>query len=102
MKAQQGDVCIERCKSIPKGAKKVNKTERGFVLAYGEVTGHAHVIKDDIEMYEVHGTLFIKTDSPCKIQHEEHGSITVDPGIYEIGIIKEYNPFEMEIGNVRD
>lgn len=102
MKMQQGDVYIESCNDIPKDAKKVQKSKRGFVLAEGEATGHAHVIEDNIEMYEKDGILYIKTDHATEIKHEEHKAIILNSGIYEIGKIKEYDAFEMETRNVRD
>ena len=40
---RQGDVLLRRVSQLPDGAVKSPKTDR-IVLAYGEVTGHAHAI----------------------------------------------------------
>jgi hypothetical protein len=63
MQIVQGDVFIVSA-SIPKGAKKVKKTKRGYVLAEGEATGHCHAVTEEIEMYEKGGTLYLKNDKP--------------------------------------
>lgn len=47
---RQGDVLLRRVSSIPKSAKAAEKKDQPgnsrIVLAYGEVTGHAHAIAD--------------------------------------------------------
>jgi hypothetical protein len=93
-KLQQGDVIIRRIKGIPEGAKRVSRTTRGFVLAEGEATGHAHVIDDDIELYEMNGSLFIKAGRPVRVRHEEHDLIDLSRGTYTIGFVREYDHFD--------
>lgn len=39
---RQGDVSMVRIKSLPKGAEDITPKEGRVVLAFGEVTGHAH------------------------------------------------------------
>ena len=97
----QGDVFLVRAE-IPQGAKRVKKGQRGFVLAEGETTGHAHVIENDIEMYEKGGILFLRTDRTVEVKHEEHKSITIDPGEWQVGRVKEFDAFEKEARNVKD
>lgn len=43
---RQGDVLLRPVQSMPKGPRKAINPENGtrFVLAHGEVTGHAHAI----------------------------------------------------------
>ena len=43
--ARQGDVLLFRVSELPKGAKDVTPKNGDVILAYGEVTGHAHRIK---------------------------------------------------------
>ena len=101
-KLQQGDVIIRSIVKIPEGVNRVSKTARGFILAEGEATGHAHVIEDDIEMYEKDGVLFIKVDTPITVRHEEHDQISLSKGIYEIGFVREYDFSNEEIRRIRD
>lgn len=71
----------------------MNRDERGFIIAEGEATGHAHVINDDIELYAKDGILFVKTEKPVEVRHEEHRPVTLDPGIWQVGTVREYDPF---------
>ena len=98
---QQGDVLIKSVDSLPNG-KKVNRKERGYVLAEGEATGHAHTIEEEIKMVEVDGILYIGCETDVIIKHEEHGAITIPAGDYQIGIVQEYDHFAEEAKNVAD
>lgn len=103
MLLQQGDVLLKSVKKIPAGTKKVKRQERGWVLAEGEVTGHAHVIDEDIDLIlDEAGTMFMSNDAPVTIKHEEHKHITVPAGNWEIGIVKEYDHFAEESRRVQD
>lgn len=100
---QQGDVLMQRV-SIPEDAKKLKPKDRGWVLAEGEVTGHAHVIDqiDNCEMYESEGTLYLHVNEDCTVIHEEHNPIDIPSGDYVISQVVEVDPFEEEIRRVRD
>lgn len=100
---QQGDVLFNLIKNIPVNSTSIPKKKRGYVLAEGESTGHAHVIEEDtVEMYEKDGTIYLKVKELSTVRHEEHLPITLDPGIYEIGIIVEMDPFSEQIRKVID
>lgn len=101
-KLQQGDVIIRDVTGIPEGARRVDRTPRGFILARGEATGHAHVIEDDIEMYEKDGVLYIRVDRQATVVHEEHGPVTLPKGVYSVNLVRQYDPVRGEIGRVRD
>ena len=96
---QQGDVLIRHA-AVPSSAKR--KDGRAIV-AYGEATGHCHeVIGDGVEIYEENGTLYVSAPKGGTIQHEEHKPITLPPGDYQIGIVREYSHFDEEARNVAD
>lgn len=97
-----GDVIFKEIKELPKGLKSVKRKERGFVLAEGEVTGHAHVITEDVELYEKGGVLYLKNDTAVSVVHEEHKKTTIPAGIWEIGIVREYDFLSEEVRNVAD
>lgn len=100
---QQGDVLFNRIDQLPDGIVPVSKKSRGYVLAEGESTGHAHVIEEDtVEMYEKDGTIYLRVKEFSTVQHEEHLPVTLDPGIYEIGIVIEMDPFSEQIRKVVD
>lgn len=99
---QQGDVIIKKVDVDFTGMKKVAKGARGFVLAEGEATGHAHRVEDDIELFEKDGTLYIGSKEDFTVEHEEHGAITVEKGTYEIKPVQEYDHFLEEARAVMD
>ncbi|MBF0486685.1 MAG: hypothetical protein HQK98_00855 [Nitrospirae bacterium] len=98
----QGDVFLTKTHGIPQDAKKLNRTARGFVLAEGEATGHAHVIEDDIELYERDGVLYVVTDRTVKLKHEEHHEITISQGTWQVGQVREYDAFDEQARYVAD
>lgn len=97
---RQGDVLMKTI-AIPADAQRVMLTERA-VMAYGEVTGHAHVLDQiqDIELYEKEGRTFVRVLATTPLTHEEHGTIMLVPGDYERIIQREYSP--EAIRNVQD
>lgn len=100
---QQGDVLIVSAQ-VPVGAKKVRSKAGRYILAEGEVTGHAHAVEacPDVVMYEKGGVLYLDTKKETTVTHEEHHHITVPPGSYEIGIVQEYDYDTEERRNVAD
>lgn len=98
---QHGDVILKSV-IIPNNLKSVETKK--IVLAEGEVTGHAHVITDiaKVDLFKNAGKTFIKVKSPVELKHEEHKTIVIQPGSYEIDQVKEYDPWADEIRNVKD
>lgn len=97
---RQGDVLIRRIAELP--AKKLTKRASG-ILAYGEVTGHAHKLEDlaAAEVLEIESGLYLRVGSEgARIIHDEHAAITLAPGKYEVEIQREYEP--AAIRNVAD
>jgi hypothetical protein len=65
------------------------------VLAYGESTGHAHAIaEDEAEMLQTEEARFLRVlaEGGVSLIHEEHATITVPPGEYEVVLQREYTP----------
>lgn len=99
---QQGDVIFRRICELPKDLKPISRKERGYVIAEGEHTGHAHVIEKDVELFEKKGVLYLKNKESVELKHEEHHSQTIEPGIWEIGIVREYDYIKDMVRNVQD
>ncbi len=95
MQKQQGDVMFEKIDSLPIDIKIGKAKARGFVLMEGEVTGHAHCIAETdpsiCELYEKDGLLYVKAHKPVTVTHEEHLPMTLEPGIWKIGQVKEFD-----------
>lgn len=97
---RQGDVLLHRVDTLPEGATKVLAQTR-IVLAYGEVTGHAHVIDaEQAEEYQTpskHGVQrHLRVKHLAQVNHEEHASVPLPAGIYEIVQQCEYTPTEIK------
>ena len=59
--------------------------------------------KGKAELYKNEGTLFLRVVSDeCKVGHEEHNTVTIPQGDYEIGIVKEYDHWKEAVRNVKD
>jgi nitric oxide reductase large subunit len=100
LKVRQGDVLFLPIERIPAG--KQTKRENG-VVAYGEVTGHAHRLADldTAEVLEIGDGLFVRVSETgvsivgaagATFTHEEHGPASLLPGNYQIRIQREYTP----------
>lgn len=105
---RQGDVLIERVEAAELG-QKVKRDNGRVVLAYGEVTGHAHAIADrGAELYEPKQDtenlqvrfLRVLAEGGVDLRHEEHSTITIPKGDYRITRQREYAP--EAIRNVAD
>lgn len=88
---QQGDVTFNRVNEVPNGAKKVKRDKCGYIMAEGEQTGHAHIIDAPIGFFEKDGVLFVDTKESVEVKHEEHGAVTLEPGIWQIGQVREWD-----------
>lgn len=115
---RQGDVLLTPVASLPAGCIEVPLDKGRIVLAYGEVTGHAHAIADHgqavrtigpeaaAEIAEAAiararlwkaptGERYLQVTEPVTIEHEEHTAHTIPPGIYQVPQQVEYTPAEL-------
>lgn len=62
-------------------------------MAHGE-SGHCHVVEDDeAELIQIGERMLLRLAKQSTVQHEEHKPITLSPGIWEIGRVKEFDYF---------
>lgn len=96
---RQGDVLITAVDHVPDGLQSVPKDNGRTILAYGEVTGHAHVVIGDVELLASDvaemDERFLRIERECQVVHEEHDTITLPPGDYKVGRQAEYAPEEI-------
>lgn len=105
MLIQQGDVLIQSVDEIPADAKPIDRRAGKFVLAEGEVTGHAHVVTNKAAMlFDSNNVMFMAVTGtkPVTVKHEEHHKVTVPPGKYRVSKVKEYDHFAEEARAVQD
>jgi hypothetical protein len=88
---RQGDVFVIKVAELPKKVKPLQKDKGRTVLEYGEVTGHAHAISDpEVLMFASEDNrrfLVIdekKSPKGAQLKHEEHATIDIPAGTYEV------------------
>lgn len=102
---RQGDVLIVPTEKVPAKTTPVPRENGRVILAHGEVTGHAHAIIDEsAELVTPEGAaelyLLVHGTDEVALTHDEHDTIMLPPGSYEIRRQREYSP--EEIRNVAD
>jgi hypothetical protein len=102
---RQGDVLLVAVAVLPEGAKDITPDDR-IVLAYGEVTGHAHAIEEPASkarparLWDAGAERFLQVLEKTALRHEEHAPVELPAGVYRVVQQREYSP--EEIRNVAD
>lgn len=85
---RQGDILLRPVAEIPKGAREVPRDAGRLVLAYGEVTGHAHVIDappEEATLLSVgERARFVRLMRDVDLRHEEHDTLSLPAGTYQV------------------
>ena len=109
---RQGDVQLQPVAKLPADCTEIPNDKGRIVLAYGEVTGHAHAIADHIARRDMNpvaaaeiaeaaiaraklwrapnGERYLEVKEPVTLRHEEHTAHTLNPGIYKLPTQVEY------------
>ena len=94
---RQGDVLIVPIANLPPNLHEIPRENGRAVLAHGEVTGHAHAIKDqraalfrDRRLAAIF--MHVSGDGAVALEHDEHDTVEVPPGNYRIVRQREYRP----------
>lgn len=106
---RHGDVLLKRIPKLPKNLKEKNTN----ILAYGEATGHNHQLVDVISKEEFKAKLnvyldeltqktYVEMDKPMELKHQEHKTLEIPAGTYEVVIEREHDPFTKTINQVID
>lgn len=121
---RQGDVLLTPVSALPVGCVEVPHDKGRIVLAYGEVTGHAHAIADHTfkpapgmgpeaaaEVADAaiarartkarlltapNGERFLEVTETVHLRHEEHDEHPIEPGIYRLPQQMEYTAAELQ------
>lgn len=98
MMYRQGDVLLVAVSAIPLEATPCD-VKGDVILAYGEVTGHAHrLAPETVKPFAKGGVWspsaerFIQAAEGATLTHEEHGAIALAPGNYRVVQQVEYTP----------
>lgn len=80
---RQGDVLLIS-RDIPADRAAVPLDDGRLILAYGEVSGHAHAVEGNAELFEMNGKRYLNVTEAATLVHEEHGTISLPVGGYEV------------------
>lgn len=96
---RQGDVLLIKIEALPNDVSGVDLDNGRIVLAYGEVTGHAHAITvgavPQARLWSADAERFLQALSTVSLCHEEHAPIELPAGVYQVVIQREYSPEEI-------
>lgn len=91
---RHGDVFLVEVPSLPKQVAAI-PFDGDTILAYGEVTGHAHRIdaRAKVSLWDAGAQRYLVVESEsAPLTHEEHGRIDLPKGVYEVRIQRVYAP----------
>ena len=101
---RQGDVLLIPGADVPHNCEQavpeVHDGAASYVLAHGEVTGHAHVLGTrGVTMFRDTGSgtggpprAFVRVTEPTDLVREEHAPLKLQPGTYEVRLQRTYRP----------
>lgn len=85
--ARQGDVLLFKVPALPEGAKDVTPKDGDVILAFGEVTGHAHRIrrgeKPSARIFDLNAERYLQIAERVALTHEEHTAVFLKKDIYQ-------------------
>ena len=99
----QGEISLAKVAKIPAGLDRVAAINGRVIVGHSE-TGHHHTASSDcVELYEAKTApagmrvLYAIVNAPASLDHERdfdtHESLALQPGMYEIRIGREYDPY---------
>lgn len=90
---RQGDILLQRVRNLPEDAVPEIHHNR-VILALGEATGHAHAFAPmAVAAYAADDKRFVVVQKEfALLEHEEHRTLRIDKGTYEIVRQREYAP----------
>lgn len=110
--ANQGEIRIDRIDALPETetVEFKDRNAKGWIISHSE-QGHHHILGGDCDVIErVHvpsgaRILYAIVKEPTKLFQDAavpHAPVSLDPGIYEFRIKREYDPFSEQARRVAD
>jgi len=110
--ANQGEIRIDRIERLPDLDMKpfTEKTDKGFIISHSE-QGHHHVLGGDVEVMERVQSpagariLYAIVKEPTTLFQDAavpHDPVHLEPGIYDMRIKREFDPFSEQSRRVAD
>ena len=95
---RHGDLLIRQVKKISESTKRLSTN----IIAEGEVTGHNHKLYGSHQVYGTHSSqnwriiepTYFQAKEEISLKHQEHNTLKISKGLYEILHERECNPFK--------
>lgn len=108
----QGEITIIQIDTLPEGieTKPAERTGKGWIVSHSE-SGNHHILTGGTVMERTDNLpegmrkLYALLDAPASLVQDAavpHGSYDLAPGIYEMRISREYDPFAEQARQVAD
>lgn len=83
---RQGDVLMVEVDDLPTDLSPIPMSKGDHILAWGEVTNHAHRLKGKTSHFYQHtsGARYLTVPKEAPLTHEEHDTIKLPKGNYRI------------------
>lgn len=88
-RSRQGDLLFVKQDTRPEATLTARPSN---VIVAGEATGHAHRLQAGTILEALDGALYLDVTQVTQVVHEEHGPITLDPGLWLVVRQREYSP----------
>jgi hypothetical protein len=88
---RQGDVMLIPSEVEPNSFDEVVAMSEK-VVAEGEDTGHRHLLTGDLVSWDDASGDYVRALAEAVLTHEEHSTLTIPPGTYEVRRQRVYAP----------
>lgn len=89
--ARQGDLSFIKLPKLPTKLKKI----KGGSLLHSDTTTHTHLLTGGTLYKDSKGNLTAVVSKSAKVTHEEHGTINLGKGIYEVRRQRQFSSSDM-------
>lgn len=89
--ARQGDLSFIKLLKLPSKVKKI----KGGSLLHSDTTSHTHLLIGGTLYKDSKGNLTAVVSKSAKVNHEEHGTVNLDKGIYEVRRQRQFSSSDM-------
>jgi len=101
---QQGDIIFVPVEKIPETAKPAKPRNNKYILAEGEATGHTHTVEvsPQTKVFWDNNRLYLQNNFSVPVEHQEHKTLIVPTGNWEVRRVKEWDYDEEQAKRIRD
>jgi hypothetical protein len=85
---RQGDVILEQIEYDLKDLELYAKLESNKLEIRSE-NGHSHIM-NNVKLYRYYNRQVVVVENPTPLVHEQHPTIVVTPGIYELRFVRDW------------